>query len=862
MNALLSLQRFVSRGLQAAALPVICLVLAACGGSANAPPPPESGPQPVPPSITQQPASLSVTAGQGASFTVAATGTAPLRYQWQRGSVDIPGANGTTYTLATTVVGDSGATFRAVVSNIAGNATSNNATLTVTAAAPVLTITPQPANVTVTTGTQAAFTVGGTCSSGTLTIQWQRLGAGVFADIADATAAAYNLTATTSDTGAQFRANLSCSGQSAAASSIAALTVTAPGAITLGAVTVTGRRASAPIGFPSAIDRAADGSYLFYGGAYIWRLAADLTSISNVAGNGNFVNADGVGPAASVSDVRGMTHDTAGNLWFTASGLIRRVAPDGTVTTIAGTPGSSGFANGTGAAASFSGPGGIAIGPDGDLYVSDQNNNQVRRVTTAGVVTTYAAGLLAPFGIAVAANNDVYVAQAQGNRISRIVRNGNVAGATQLVAGDGTANLTNPADGPGVTASLPGPTAMFLRGTTLYVRDLAGLMRTVDITTGVVGTLTGSRTRGPGFADGLPGQAQLVAPGITGIADAPNGGLLIADLASLRTIDAAGKVTTNANGYQTSTTLFPSLPTSTGVLAQLPFEFRRAVSTAIAVDPQGRIVVREGDTGTVRRIDTAGNVTLLAGLAYVGSTPTIASIGVSVDGVGSAAQIGNGGAMAIAPNGIIYVSSYSCVKRIDATGTVTFAGDNNVFGQGSVDGPPATARFNAAFGLAVAPNGDVMVSDNQAIRRIDATTGFVSTFSGVMGQSGTVDGAAGTARYAAPVGLAYAPDGTLYVNDNGSLRRIATDGSVVTTAVTGVVSFVIDTTGALYVLKTNGLYAVSASGAETLLMPVGSAVVYGNVAPSLGTGDGAMAMLGPKQILIVSGRSLNVVSLP
>src|SRR5204862_579897 len=118
----------------------LCALLVACGGSADAPPPPEGGAGPVAPTITQQPVDLTVTVGQPASFTVAATGTAPLSYQWQRGGVDIPGATSTTYTIAATVLGDSGATFRAVVSNVAGSATSNSATLTVTAAAPVLTI--------------------------------------------------------------------------------------------------------------------------------------------------------------------------------------------------------------------------------------------------------------------------------------------------------------------------------------------------------------------------------------------------------------------------------------------------------------------------------------------------------------------------------------------------------------------------------------------------------------------------------------------------------------------------------------------------------------------------------------------------
>jgi len=864
MNTVSTFARSVCPSVRSAlrlALASVCIALAACGGgSADAPPPPEPGGAPVavPPTITQQPASLGVTAGQGASFTVAATGTAPLAYQWQRNGVSIAGATTTSYALATTATGDSGAVFRAVVSNVAGSATSNDATLTVTLAAPVLTITPQPADASVIAGATATFTVGGTCSAGTLNIQWQRRAsaAGTFADVSGATATAYGFVAATIDTGVQVRANLDCGGQSAATSSVATLTVAAPGAVTLGAVSITGIRAQAPISVTTAIDQAADGSYLFYGGLYIWRLAADLGSISNVAGSGTPGSADGVGPAASFNGVRGIAHDAAGNLWVSDNSLIRRIAPDATVTTIAGGA-SGGFADGTGTAALFSGPGGIAFGPDGDLYVSDQNNNRVRRVTTAGVVTTYATGLLAPFGIAVAANNDVYVAEAQGNRVSRIVRNGNVAGATQVLAGDGSVNLTNPADGPGLTASIPGPTAMYLRGTTLYVRDRAGLLRTIDTTTGVVGTFTGSRTLGPGFADGTTAQARLEVNLITGATNGPNGGLMITDGQAVRVVDAAGTVTTIASGAtNTSTTSIGGLPSSTGVLKQQPFDFQPRGITALAVDAQGRIVISEAHTQTVRRIDTSGNVTLLAGLTGAAG---------SVDGVGSAAQVRNSGPVAIAPGGVIYVGDLTSVKRIDTSGlTTTFTGSTDAFfGSGAVDGPPGTARFGSITSLDVAPNGDVIVSDNGnvAIRRVDAA-GKVTTFSGIMGQRGTADGPAGTARYDSPIGLAYAPDGTLYLNDNGKLRRIAADGSVTTTAVTGVVTLVVDSTGTVYVLKVDGLYSVSGTGSETLLIPVGTGVTYGSVAPTLGTGDGAMAMLAAKQIVIVSGRSLNVVTLP
>ena len=94
------------------------------------------------PTITQQPANRSVIVGASAAFTVAATGTAPLNYQWQRDQVDIAGATAATYTLASAQLADNGAHFRCLVSNASGTATSNEATLAVTVnAAPTARIT-------------------------------------------------------------------------------------------------------------------------------------------------------------------------------------------------------------------------------------------------------------------------------------------------------------------------------------------------------------------------------------------------------------------------------------------------------------------------------------------------------------------------------------------------------------------------------------------------------------------------------------------------------------------------------------------------------------------------------------------------
>ncbi|HXJ17020.1 MAG TPA: immunoglobulin domain-containing protein, partial [Candidatus Polarisedimenticolia bacterium] len=112
----------------------------------------------VAPTITSHPSNQTVTAGQTATFTVVATGTAPLSYQWQKGTTNISGATSASYTTPATTTSDSGSTFRVVVSNSAGSVTSNAATLTVTAAAEAPSITTQPANQTVAAGQTATFT--------------------------------------------------------------------------------------------------------------------------------------------------------------------------------------------------------------------------------------------------------------------------------------------------------------------------------------------------------------------------------------------------------------------------------------------------------------------------------------------------------------------------------------------------------------------------------------------------------------------------------------------------------------------------------------------------------------------------------
>ena len=215
---------------------VVCaigLALTACGGGLSVAVPGAAQS----PSITSQPVNQSVIAGQSATFSVAATGSATLSFQWKKYGSNIPGATASSYTTPATSPADSGAVFTVVVSNSAGSATSTHATLTVTAAAEAPTVTTPPANLpalpgapaittqpaaqTVVTGTTASFSVSATGTS--LSYQWKKNGT----NIPGATSSSYITPATSmADTNATYSVSVSNT-EGQVTSSNAALTVTA-----------------------------------------------------------------------------------------------------------------------------------------------------------------------------------------------------------------------------------------------------------------------------------------------------------------------------------------------------------------------------------------------------------------------------------------------------------------------------------------------------------------------------------------------------------------------------------------------------------------------------------------------------------
>ena len=264
-------------------------------------------PAPVAPAITTQPTSQTVTAGANVSFTVAASGTAPLSYQWQLGGANLAGATSATLTLNSVTTGQSGGSYSCVVSNAAGTATSSAATLTVNPAVIAPTIMTQPVSQTVTAGANVTFSV---AASGTapLSYQW-RLGG---ANITGATSATLSLTSvTTGQSGGSYTCVVSNSA-GVATSSAANLTVNpAPVAPTITTQPVSQTvTAGANVSFIVAASGTAPLSYqwLLNGGNISGATSATLTLTSVTTGQ------SGGSYSCVVSNVAGSATSSAATL--------------------------------------------------------------------------------------------------------------------------------------------------------------------------------------------------------------------------------------------------------------------------------------------------------------------------------------------------------------------------------------------------------------------------------------------------------------------------------------------------------------------------------------------------------------------
>jgi sugar lactone lactonase YvrE len=255
-------------------------------------------------------------------------------------------------------------------------------------------------------------------------------------------------------------------------------------------------------------------------------------TVSTMAGSGTAGSAEGVGTAAQFKSPRAVAVDATGNV-YVADGLnhkIRKITPAGEVSTLAGS-GAYGFADGDGANAKFYFPKGIALDASGNLYVADDINHRIRKITPTGTVTTIAGstsgsddgdGINAkfnnPIGITLDASGNIYVADA-GNHCIRMIT---PTGTVSTIAG-GTLGVT---EGIGTAAKFNTPAGIAVDATgNIYVADDENERIRKITTNGTVSTLAGGFLQG--FTDGVGGDAQFRSP--TGLAIDASGNIYVAD---------------------------------------------------------------------------------------------------------------------------------------------------------------------------------------------------------------------------------------------------------------------------------------------------------------------------------------------
>ncbi len=325
----------------------------------------------------------------------------------------------------------------------------------------------------------------------------------------------------------------------------------------------------------------------------------------------------------------------------------------GVVSTLAGTAGQPGSADGTGASARFNDPIGVAVDAGGYVFVADTGSATIRKMTPAGVVVTHAgtagqfgsidgtgtdARFLNPTSVAVDAGENVYVADFGANTIRKIT----IDLAVSTLAG--TAMLSGSTDGTGASARFDSPWGVAVDGSgNVYVTDWGNSTIRKISSTGVVSTFAGSAGQ-PGSADGTGTAARFASP--TGVAVDRSGNVYVADWgnSTIRKITPAGVVSTLAG-----TAGQPGSTDGTGTAAL----FSRP--TGLTVDGSGNVYVT--DSNTVRRITPAGVVSTLAGVAGQSG---------SVDGIGTTARFHAVADAAVDGRGNIYVvdSGNNTIRRM------------------------------------------------------------------------------------------------------------------------------------------------------------------------------------------------------
>jgi sugar lactone lactonase YvrE len=533
-----------------------------------------------------------------------------------------------------------------------------------------------------------------------------------------------------------------------------------------------------------AVDGAGN-LYVVDSGNYTIRKITPAGVVTTLAGSpGQVGSTDGMGAQARFGAYvgmgflgpRGIAVDRAGTIFVTDTynHTIRRISPDGMVSTLAGLAGSPGFADGDGSDARFNCPDGIALDGSGNLFVSDTANNQIRIVTPTGSVRTLFSG------------SGALTIDLQGNVILAASFSKDVNGNITVAENPGTFRI-GPAGVWDTRSEVLAPMGFCAdwgeglamdRSGNLYLADSCNHAICLVTPAGILTTIAGQPGQ-QGYADGPGRNALFSDPAAVAVDDAGN--VYVTDWIRVRKIDPSGNVSTFAgSAYDDGN------QDGIGPVA------RFAAPGGVAVDGAGTVYLADTGNNTIRKITPAGAVTTWIGAA--GQTG-------SADGIGTAARFNEPGGITVDSAGNVYVADTAnrVIRKITQSGEVTtFAGKSSPPGPGFdpraayADGAGQDARFEYPVDVSVDNVGNVYVADsgNRAIRKI-TPEGVVTTIAGdpsIRDESGYViggyvDGLASAAQFLQPAALTVDSAGTVYVADGGTMiRSISPSGNVTTIA--------------------------------------------------------------------------------
>jgi sugar lactone lactonase YvrE len=526
--------------------------------------------------------------------------------------------------------------------------------------------------------------------------------------------------------------------------------------------------------------------------------------IETVAGNGTRGYGGDGGPAENAQlafplDVAA-TRDGVVYIADMSNNRIRKVGRDGKISTVAGnglfTYGGDG---GPAVSASIASPYGVALDAGGNLYIADYNNNRIRKVSSGGIITTVAgngqwsyggdggpatsAALRNPTDVAFDALGNMYIADSGNQRIRRV----DTAGRITTVAGAGPGGFAGDG-GPATQAWLYLPVQVAVDDTgNIFIADNRNhRVRWVQAATGRIFTLAGTGDLGSDGDGGPAQEADLYPP--FGVAVSPAGEVLV----SVST--EAAQSQHNRVRRILDLSIIDSLvgggfgDGGPAVNALVDPRGGEAVSSASGFPD---LYFADGNDNRVRRVRGAtGVIETLAGNGEPGYS---GDNGPAVD-----AMLKFPLDVAVRSDGVVYVADTfnNRIRKIASNGTITTVAGTGSWNYSGDGGPATSAALAYPYGIDVDANGNVYIADfsNNRIRKI-GTKGVITTVAG-NGQwgYGGDNGPATSAKLANPADVVVGGDGSLYIADyqNQRIRRVNPSGIITTYAGTGISGFLGD----------------------------------------------------------------------